>query len=227
MRNKIALTVIIITAILGLTACNSFLDVIGDRSIASFEQVLDIAKEHTGENMTYGGWSLTSPDEEASFVWSWDFTRSQPYDVLLVVNAQPFLDAGLDVSKLPAGMLEGDKIIVGTELSNYSTADEVDLTPIASYELIVRKHREVIKYHSAMDHFGVDLRNGNMFEWAKDMSKNDKDIVFVLDPQPFLAAGVDPERVKGWVFAKVETMDEKMKMVEVEKFLKPFELDGK
>lgn len=36
----------------------------------------------------------------------------------------------------------------------------------------------------------------------------------------------DPNAVDGWVFAKVETMDENGKKVQLDKFLKPFDLDG-
>ena len=63
-----------------------------------------------------------------------------------------------------------------------------------------------------------------MFEWAKDMSKNDKDIVYVLNPQVFIDAGVDPQKVEGWVSAKVPIVDKDGKTVEVDKFLKPFNL---
>lgn len=84
--------------------------------------------------------------------------------------------------------------------------------------------REQIKYHADLDHYGVDVGNGNMFEWAKDMETNDKDIVYVLSPQVFIDAGVDPENVDGWLFAKVNVMDKDGKSVEVDKFLKPFDL---
>ncbi len=47
------------------------------------------------------------------------------------------------------------------------------------------------------------LGNGNMFEWAKDMQKNDKDIVFVLNPQPFIDAGVDPAKVHPCLFVNL------------------------
>jgi hypothetical protein len=82
----------------------------------------------------------------------------------------------------------------------------------------------MIGYHGAADHFGVNLGGGNLFEWAKDMSKNDKDIVCVLNPQPFIDAGVDPAMVEGWLFAKVAVEDEKGRPVEVDKFLKPFDI---
>jgi hypothetical protein len=76
----------------------------------------------------------------------------------------------------------------------------------------------------AMDHYGVNLGGGNLFEWAKDLAANDKDIVFVLDPAPLIAAGADPARVAGWTFAKVTVDDENGKPLEVDKLLKPFDL---
>jgi hypothetical protein len=56
------------------------------------------------------------------------------------------------------------------------------------------------------------------------MSTNDKDIVFVLNPEPFIAAGVDPSKIDGWAFAKVTVDDANGKPVEVDKILKPFNL---
>jgi hypothetical protein len=56
------------------------------------------------------------------------------------------------------------------------------------------------------------------------MSKNDKDIVWVLNPEPFIAAGVDPGKIQGWVFAKVETKDDAGKTILVDRLLKPFNI---
>jgi len=56
-----------------------------------------------------------------------------------------------------------------------------------------------------------------MFEWAKDM-------VFVLNPAPLIAAGVDAARIQGRVFAKVPVKDAAGKTIEVDKFLKPYSL---
>ncbi len=225
MKKKMILAAFSISIIAGLSACNK-LDVVGDKSIDSFEKILEISKESIGEDMTYLGWSFTSPDGTAAFIWSKNYGETQTYDVLLQVEAQPFFDAGMDPNKLPAGMLVGDKILVGKDLGDDSPDTEEEVTPLSSYKMLVDSYRDSVKYHSALDHYGVDLSGGNMFEWAKDMTKNDKDIVYVLNPQPFLDAGVDPQKVDGWVFAKVEMMDDKGKKMEVDKFLKPFDLDG-
>lgn len=225
MNKKLMISVISLTAVLGLSACNK-LDTVGDTSIKSFDKVLTVDEKLVSADDTNNSWNIVSPDGEARFIWSKDFNKTSPYDVSLEVNAKPFIDAGLDGSKLPEGMLVGDKLLVGKELGSDSLKYSGDITPIESYKQIVKLYRDSIKYHAALDHYGVELANGNMFEWAKDMSTNDKDMVFVLAPQVLIDAGVDPTKVNGWVFAKVETMDEKGKKIKVDKFLKPFNLDN-
>jgi hypothetical protein len=216
---------IIIASLLGLSACDK-LDVIGEQSEKSFEAVLSALPDKVSEDTEFGGWSFEAPDGEAKFEWSKNFSKTTPYDVKTVINAQPFLDAGLDPAKLPEGMLVNDKIIVGTELGQEDLTYVGAASPLDSYKKLVKHYRYNITYHAALDHFGVALGNGNMFEWAKDMKTNDKDIVFALNPQPFLDAGVNPDKVAGWKFAKVQTMDENGKKIQVDKFLKPFDVES-
>lgn len=225
MKKRLILITFSIIGLLGLTACGK-LDVIGSQSEKSFEAVVNSVPDKVSEDSNFGGWSLRSLDGEARFLWSKDFSKTTTYDVMLEVNAQPFLDAGLDASKLPEGMLVGDKIIVGKDLGNENLTYVGEATPLDSYKKLVKHYRDNISYHAALDHYGVVLGNGNMFEWAKDMKTNDKDIVFALNPQPFIDAGVDPSAVKGWVFAKVEVMDENGKKIQVDKFLKPFDVES-
>ena len=198
---RTVLIVAMVMLMMGLTACGK-LDVIGDRSVKSFEEVLSIMDEQVSTEEEFGGWSLTAPDASVSFEWSKDFSETTGYDVRLVVDAQPFLDAGLDPSKLPEGMFIDHQIIVGAALGNDEFTDAGAASPLASYQKIVDHYRDTISYHAALDHFGIMMDNGNMFEWAKDMKTNEKDIVFVLNPQPLLDAGVDPEKVEGWIFTK-------------------------
>lgn len=117
-----------------------------------------------------------------------------------------------------------NKLMVRSELGADKFTYSGEAKPLDFFKKIVETHRDSIGYHEKLDHYGVALGNGNMFEWAKDINTNDKDIVFVLNPQPFIEAGVDPSKVEGWAFAKVEVKDEQGKAVEVDKFLKPFDL---
>ncbi len=201
------------------------LDVVGRESVTSFKAVLTAADGKVTPDEMNGGWSLAAPDGSARFIWSKDYSKSPMHDVMLELDAQPFLDAGLDTGKLPESFAVYDgKLMVGTKLGKDALTYQGEATPLASFEQIAAKYRDTVGYHAALDHYNVNVGGGNLFEWAKDMGKNDKDIVFVLNPEPFIAAGVDPGAVSGWIFAKVSA-DIDGKMIEVDKFLKPFDLE--
>jgi hypothetical protein len=214
----------IVLIALDITGCGK-LDVVGKESVKSFQAVLSNApREIVTDEMT-GGWALFAPDGSAKFIWSKNYSESPLHDVMIVFEAEPFINAGLDANRLPENITVFDgMIMVGTKLGQEVLKYSGEPTPIASYEQIVNMKRSNIGYHGAMDHYGVNLAGGNLFEWAKDMNTNDKDMVFVLNPEPFITAGVDPNVIDGWVFAKVTVDDENGKPVEVDKLLKPFDL---
>ncbi|MDR0540358.1 MAG: hypothetical protein LBG74_07660 [Spirochaetaceae bacterium] len=205
-------------------SCSRF-DVVGTDSVKSFDKVLRQAPQLVTADEMNGGWSLAAPDGMARFIWSKNYAESPLHDVMLEFDAAPFIAAGLDPEKLPGefAFYEG-MLMTGAKLGQETLKYSGEVTPLASYEQIMQKHRSAIGYHAVLDHYGVNLGGGNLFEWAKDMATNDKDIVFVLNPEPFIAAGVDPSRIDGWVFAKVTVDDANGKPVEADKILKPFNL---
>ncbi|MDR2649803.1 MAG: hypothetical protein LBB94_08840 [Clostridiales bacterium] len=230
MRRKLSL-LLTITALLGIFAGCSNLDVVAKGSVTSFDAILTAMGDKVTADEMNGGWALEAPDNGVKFIWSEDYSKSPLHDVMLEFDAAPFIDAGLDTDMLPDSFAYYDnKLMVGVKLGNDALKYSGDVTPLKSYEQIVSKYRKSIGYHTSLDHYNVAIGDGNLFEWAKDMSVNaydnsaqDKDIVFVLDPAPFIAAGVDPNTVDGWAFAKV-TVDIDGKPTEVDKFLKPFNL---
>jgi hypothetical protein len=216
--------IIVFLAVFAVISCAK-LDVVGKKSIESFGAVLEKLPQKPAADDLNTGWKLSAPDNSAQFFWSGSYSESNLYDVMLVFSAQPFIEAGLDVEKLSQVLrVFENTIIVGTKLEQGNNKLQGDLGPIASYEQIVKVNRDRINYHGALDHYGIVLDGGNMFEWARDMGTNDKDIVFVLNPEPFIAAGVDPNKIEGWVFAKVPVDDENGKPIQVDKLLKPFNL---
>ncbi|MDR1465391.1 MAG: hypothetical protein LBJ11_08855 [Oscillospiraceae bacterium] len=95
--------------------------------------------------------------------------------------------------------------------------------------MIKNNNRLALGYHAAMDHYNITFGGGNLFEWAKDLRTNgttggpqDKDIVFVLNPEPLIAAGLDPENVEGWAYAPVQ-VEIGGRPATVWKLLKPFD----
>ena len=208
-----------------LAGCSA-LDVVGKTAVDTFRVLMDTEKESVALDAAANRWVLTSPGGE-KFEWSTSFAADGP-DFELTLDATPYLGAGLDPARLPAERYRFDALAgtlslvfeIGKDAFSYPGAP----APLDTFTKIVAAHRPIIGYHAALDHYGVALGDGNMFEWAKDMAKNDKDMVFVLDPGPLLKAGVDPAKVTGWLFAKIPVQDKSGKTVEVDKFVKPYSL---
>jgi hypothetical protein len=212
-------------ALLLLAGCSA-IDVVGTSAVTTFTALLSAEEGKVAMDTASRRWVLTSPGGER-FEWSSDFAAGSP-DFRISLDASPYLDAGLDPAKLPPDRYSYDAasrvLSLSFETGGESFAYAGSPTPLESFRRIVETHRPIIGYHSALDHYGIALGGGNMFEWAKDMGKNEKDMVFVLDPGPLRAAGVDPARITGWAFAKIPVKDPSGKTVDVDKFVKPYNL---
>ncbi|MDR1049289.1 MAG: hypothetical protein LBL51_05990, partial [Synergistaceae bacterium] len=197
-------------------------DIIGRTAITSFEAMIDALEFPPVAEEMDKVWILTAPDGEAAFWWRAEAKEGRMFDAYLCFDAEPFVKAGLDMDKLPAemkGMLDRGKLMVGKKLSAEPLVYDGEITPLSSFEQIVRLDRDSLGYHAALDHYGITVSDGFLVEWAKDMGKNEKDLVFVLDPKVFLDAGVDPAGVEGWDFAKVPLEDSRGRQFEADKFL--------
>ena len=223
MKKKVVLLALIFSLCLIFVACQKP-DVESNPAVTSFKEVLDIIPASIKADEIYGGWALTAPDGSARFIWSKDFSKSPYHDALIEFDSKPFVDAGLDLSKLPAGMILDNKIMLGAKFGYDSLTYDGDATPIASFEKLIKLYPSQIKYHESMDHYGVALGNGNIFAWAKDMLQDNSDIEFIIDPQILINAGVSPSEVSGWDYVKTSYTDLDNKEVEIYKFIKSFNL---
>jgi hypothetical protein len=219
-KKRFILISILVMLSLALSACR-LTDVVGRYAVSSFEQLME---QNTDKVYYENGnqlWHFTSPGGER-FGWTQNPKDTNP-DIIMEFDARPFIDAGLRIGDLPEGYVydrASGKLTIVVDLGNNKFEYKDEPTPSSSFAKIVQSHRKLIEYHSPMDHYGILIGHGNKFEWAKDTSTNEKDIVFILDPQPLIDAGVDPEQVEGWNYAEVEIKMGKM----AHKFLKPYNL---
>lgn len=160
-----------------------------------------------------------APDQSVSLSIAQSFASDN--DVVMSVDAAPFVTAGLDVSKLPEGLYVDGRLNYVTSIEGTTTYTNVT----EAFTDILSIQADLVGYHAALDHYGLSLQDGNIFEWAADVDTNDKDIVFILNPQTLLDAGADVESVDGWIFAEVEIMKGDGSMEMVPKLLKPFDLN--
>lgn len=222
---KLVPLALLAAAALVVAGCSA-LDVVGKTAVTTFKTLLDTTAGSVAIDGATNRWVLTSQGGE-KFEWSADFSGTPP-NFRISLDAAPFLAAGLDAARLPSERYSYDAAVNRLTLSFDVGKDRFTYngraTPLETFKKIVQTHRPIIGYHAALDHYGIALGDGNMFEWAKDMAKNDKDIVFVLNPEPLLAAGVDPSKIAGWIFTKIPVEDKSGKTVDVDKFVKPYNL---
>jgi copper chaperone CopZ len=215
-----------------LVSCEST-DVVGRVAATSFDAVIAKLGDKAGMSGMDPAWQIASPAGDL-FLIAQDFSRpnkdGESPDFEMDFDAKPFVAAGLDVNKLPMSDAVGYRLEDGRFMLHFEWGDAPlkaatggkDIT--ATFRQILATYRDRIGYHEKLDHFGFALGDGNMVEWAKDLATNDKDLVFVLNPEPLMQAGLDPNKVEGWVYAKVEVKDANGKAQLVDKLLKPFNL---
>ena len=81
-------------------------DIVGQAAVTSFSAMLDGLEFPPAADDEMGTWVLSDPDGNAAFWWRKSADDMRTYDAFICFDAEPFINAGLDVNKLPAGMKE-------------------------------------------------------------------------------------------------------------------------
>lgn len=213
MKKLIAAIFAVLTAGALLAGCAST-DVVQKYSKQSFSDLLkaDPSLVLEGKKHDY----ILTVDGKTRLTVSRDYSKSEE-DLVLSTPIQPFLDAGLDVAKLGKPyQADGTTLSLVTDFGKGT--GEKNSPEQALFESVTADRR-ALTYHQALDHFGIVL-SGGKFEFAKDYTKNDKDIVFAIAAQPLRDFGVDVQKVNGWTFKTMQ--DESGRNVDL--LLKPYNL---
>jgi hypothetical protein len=193
---------------------NNKFDVVKTRAINSFNDLLVTGIEKAKEGPS---WTITMPDKTSKLI----LQNNKEAVVTIVLDATPFLKAGLDIDKLPSYIKydANKKELYYVSVYGKKVNNSVDIDSI--FKNIVDTYRDKLGYHHKLEHFGLSLDNGNAFEYALDIDKNDKDIVIALNPETLIKAEVDPNKVEGFIYTDV-TMDNGST---VKKLLKVFNVE--
>jgi hypothetical protein len=221
------LTVSLVLAAVVFGAAFMVPDVVAVYAVRSYDALLHAPGVSVARSDAAGAWVLTSPGVE-TFTFGGD-NATGSNELVVSFDARPFLAAGLNPSLLPAGaQVEGDgasaRVVMRYDKGAGTSSNGAESQPAQALQDLVHNHRAMVGYHSALGHFGLMLGGGNMVEWAKDQQGNDKDLVFVLNPQPFADAGVDVANVQGWVLADVPVMDAQGRKSTARKLLRFYNL---
>lgn len=218
MKRIISTTAVLALSAVILAGCSST-DVVQKYSPDSFKTIADKYPNIITDNTLTDHYYYLTIDSETTIKISHDYSLTGTDDIMLQTPLKPFVDAGLDTSKLGEGYKVADDKLYLT--ADYGKGSGMKDTVIDSLFESVKYDRSVLTYHQKLDHYGINLEAGK-FEWAKDYTSNDKDIVFVIKAQPLKDLGVDVNNISGWTFATVQDTDG----TNVDVLLKAYNLDS-
>lgn len=208
------LTVVLVGLI--LAGCTDT-DVVLKYSPGSLDKIVQAFPSLATDNTLKDHYFYLTEDNETALKVSHDYSMTGDEDIVIETPLKPFTDAGLDITKLGAGYkADGDKLILS---GSYGDGTGKQTTFTDSVFQSVKSDRKVLTYHQLLDHYGVKMTAGK-FEWAKDYTNNDKDIVFALYAKPFADMGVDVQNTNGWIFKTMQ--DENGNNVDM--LVKPYDL---
>jgi len=223
MMRKIYLT-IFLAAALFLTSCASW-DLLGIGAAEAFERVMEDADEvWDEEEETFLGWQLYMPGADTFLFLYGDYW---PLDIALAVDYRPFRDAGFaGFRHIEDGIISPyGHIWIGASFEIDAAGQTDEMTPRAAFEQILSYRPELIAYHDTGHHYMLHFGDsGHMIMFARDISTQEAGMVFMLNPQPFINAGVDVRNVSGWHFGPHETMTIRGQNVTMDFLVKTFDL---
>ncbi len=218
MKKILSLALALALVAILLTGCAAT-DVILKYSPASLDTIVEKFPAIVTDSTKTDHYFNLSVDGETTLKVSHDFSLTGAEDVVIQTPLKPFLDAGLDPVKLGAGYRTDDASLY--LVADFGAGTGMQSTITSALFESAKADRTVLTYHADLDHYGIKLPAGK-FEWAKDESVNDKDIVFVINAKPLADLGVDVKNVDGWVFKTMK--DDAGKDFDV--LLKPYSLES-
>ena len=196
MKKLAVIGIMILT--LALPSCSVF-----DSKTRDAARAFGVAMElYPAEEYEESRWRITAPDGDAMLAFD-------NMGVDMAVDAAPFAAAGADLSKLDTAQTifypDGESLNFSSPGSDMLNRN-IKSTPLAQFEYNLQCLRDYLSYSEDTGRYSLNVDGLDnkiaFFEWAKDPGKDDKRMSFVIDAQPFINAGVDPESVEGWEFAQ-------------------------
>ena len=215
MKKGLLIAALTAASILVFAACGAT-DVVANYSPGSLKDITAAFPQIVSDDAA-NGYFYISVDGETKLRASSDYSQSGTEDIVMETPLSPFTDAGLDPAKLQAGDRADDTTLYLTADYGNGTGEKENV--VDSLFESVKFDRKALSYHQDLDHYGIQVTGGK-FEFAKDYTTNDKDIVFAIAAKPLTDIGVDVKNVDGWALITIKDPDGSS----VDVLVKPYDL---
>ena len=181
-----------------------------DEGLAAFNQIVKTYPDKKGYHEALKHWGFELPTGE-KFEWSKDMSANEA-DLAMVMLADPLVEAGLDVEKLdenewlykPAGPDEMGKELPNLLIKPYDVSANKQESKGSedSFRRILKEDNSLVKYDEELGKYRLSVGESNEVQWTKELGSDDEDMVFVLNAQPLVEAGLDVDKLEGtdWTF---------------------------
>lgn len=199
----LVLTIAIGTAFVGCSSSSTGSET-GDKAYKAFSSIVKENKDKIGYHDALSHWGIKLPTGE-KFEWTKD-TGANVADLAMVMLADPFITAGLDVNKLDANLWlykpaekEGSEDLPNRLIKPFNISDKRYETEgyEGAMKNIIKTDSSLISYKADEKKYAISLGTGFEAQWTEDLAANEADIVFVLDSKSLVDAGLDVTKLEG------------------------------
>lgn len=176
----------------------------GDKAYKAFTSIVKENKDKIGYHDALSHWGIKMPTGE-KFEWTKD-TAANVADLAIVSLADPFINAGLDVTKLDKNLWlyepaakDGAEELPNRLIKPFNISDKRFETE--GYEdamkNIIKTDASLISYNADTKKYAISLGKGFEVQWTENLGANEADMVFVFDSKSLVDAGLDVSKLAG------------------------------
>ncbi len=176
----------------------------GDNGLKVFNEIVKTFPQNKGFHKALQHWGFKLPSGE-KFEWTKD-TSANKADLAMVMLADPFVKAGLDVTKLDKNewLYEPAAKVEGVDLPNrliktYNVSDKKEISNGSEDALrrIIKQDPMLMKYIKDEKHYMIMLGDGYAVHFAETLGASDEDMEFAIKAEPLIKAGLDVTKLGG------------------------------
>ncbi len=182
-------------------------DPVADGALKAFNGMVSQHKDRKGFHATMQHWGITLSGAD-KFEWSKD-TSANGIDFAMVMAAEPFLAAGLDVTRLSdyvfkAATVEEGKAVPDLLIHPYNVSDKKETAQGSDDAMrrLLKQDPTLVTYNPDAFAYSLNLSQGYSVQWMETPKAGAADLVFRIAADPLIAAGVDASQlaVSGWLY---------------------------
>jgi hypothetical protein len=204
----ILITSVILTAsLVGCSGRNEIGSKEADGAVKAFNAIVKENPKSKGFHAALQHWGLKLPSND-KFEWTND-TSANKIDFAMIMDADPLIKAGLDVTKLDPNkwVYKPAEIEAGVQLGNrlifpYNLSDlkETSNGSEDAFRRLLKQDPTMVKYIADEKHYMLMLGEGNSVHFTETLGASDEDMEFALKAEPLIKAGLDVTKLEGTGF---------------------------